>query len=361
MIRAQKTPWGLCLVLCVTICLLIPNALQAKTKLLRITPAKDKVAVNNFHIGKVVDSRPAATSIGYLTTGAYNFFLPAGFHQSLSEEISQFLNESTVQPADAEEVTLHVNDYFLFEKSSLKGAEIALRVHYTIFNKEGERIIDYSNTDTRNTGMNMGANAGELMRRSLVNYLTDLDAKIVPVLALYKTNTPVKVSYVMVKEPAQKNLLPYNPQRPLGVQNFVAKAPEGVAAHSEADCGLMINYQVRHIDGKAEAFLELLPYFNQATSWMKKGRDDVKQKLAYQQTYFKISALIANELIKELQTKAFTFHNLKKDIDELKDRHITRLKALQQQYLLETEQGNNVAAVEKWNRQIAFYPEYAMN
>ena len=122
----------------------------------------------------------------------------------------------------------------------------------------------------------------------------------------------------------------------------------------------MVNYQVRHIDGKAEAFVELLPYFNQAKSWIKTG-DDLKKKLAYEQTYFKISAFVTNELIKELQAKTFTFNNLKKDIDELKEKYIARMKSLQQQYQMETEYGNNMASMEKWNRQIAFYPAYASN
>jgi hypothetical protein len=358
--RSKKTVNGLCMALCVTISLFITSDLQAKTKMLSITSTNDKVVVKNFRISKVVDDRLETNSIGYLTTGAHNYFLPANFRQSLPDEINQFLNESTAQSTNAEEVTLHVYDYLLFEKSSFKGAEIALHVHYAIFNKSGDRIIDYSNVDTRNTGMNMGANAGELMRRSMVNYLTEIDAKIAPVLALYRSSQPIKVSYVFVKEPAQKNLLPYNPSRPLNVYNFVAKAPEATNAPSEAECGLMVNYQVRHVDGKAEAFIELLPYFNQAKSWIKTG-DDLKKKLAYEQTYFKISAFVTNELIKELQAKSFTFSNLKKDIDELREKYIARMKSLQQQYQMETEYGNNMASMEKWNRQIAFYPAYASN
>lgn len=358
--RSQKTPRGLCLALCMTISLFSTSALHAKIKMLSISSAKEKVIVKNFRISKVVDDRLETNNIGYLTTGAHNYFLPANFRQRLPEEINQFLSENTLQSNTSEEVILHVYDYLLFEKSSFKGAEIALNVHYALFNRGGDRIMDYSDMDTRNTGMNMGANAGELMRRSMIHYLMETDKKIAPVLALYKSSQPIKVSYVFVKEPAQKNLIPYNPQRPLNVYNFVAKAPESTKATSEAECGLMVNYQIRHIAGKAEAFIELLPYFNQAKSWIKTG-DDLKKKLAYEQTYFKISAFVTNELIQELQAKSFTFNNLKKDIDDMRERYVSRMKTLQQQFQMETEYGNNTPSMEKWNRQIAFYPAYASN
>lgn len=353
--RSIKTFKGLCVGLCVTAVLFSSLPGHAKVKKLSISSANDKVLVQHFRISSVVDDRLEKNSIGYITTGAHNYFLPATFRQTLPEEINQFLSESTQQSKTAEEVVLHVYDYMLFEKSSFKGAEIALSSHYALFNKRGDRIMDYSMVDTRNTGMNMAGNASELMRRNLVNYLTETDKRIAPLLALYKSNETIKVSYVFVKEPAQKNLIAYNPQRPLNVYNFVAKAPESTTAPSEAECGLMVNYQVRHIDGKAEAFIELLPYFNQATSWIK-GGDDLKKRLAYEQTYFKISAFVTNELIKELQTKSFTFNNLKADIDGLREKYVSRMKTLQQQYQSETEYGNNVASMEKWNRQIAFYP-----
>ncbi len=331
---------------------------QAKIRMLRITPASEKVNIKNYRIGRIVDERLDKSNIGYLSTGAHNYFLQANFKQSLTEELSQFLSESTVQSANAEELELHVYDYLLFEKSSFKGAEIAINTHYALFNKTGHRLVDYNVVDTRNPGMFMSVNAGELLRRNLINYLQEMDGKINPFLAMYKDNQPIKVSYIFVKEPAQKNLLPYNPQRPLNVFHFVAKAPEKANRPSEAECGLLINYQIRHINGQAEAFIELLPYFDQAKSWMRSG-DDVRKNLAYEQTYFKISAYVTNELIKELQEKSFTFSSLKPDIDALRDKYVAQMKSLQQEYQQETEHGNNLASMEKWSRKVAFYPAYA--
>lgn len=330
---------------------------QAKIRMLRISPSKEKLEIRNYRIGRVVDERIEKGNIGYLSTGAHNFFLQAQFKRSLPEEFDAFLAESTQQPSRAEELELHVYEYLLFEKSSFKGAEIAIRVHYALFNKAGDRLVDYSNVDTRNTGMFMSVNAGELLRRNLVNYLSEMDNKINPVLAMYKDNTPIKVSYIFVKEPAQKNLLPYNPQRPLNVYHFVAKAPAQSDAPSEATCGLSINYQVRQVEGQAEAFIELLPYFDQAKSWLKKN-DDVRKNLAYEQTYFKISAYVTNELVKELQEKSFTFSSLKTDIDALRNKYVTMMRDLQQQYQQETEHGNNLASMEQWSRKVAFYPAY---
>ncbi|WP_118974096.1 hypothetical protein [Taibaiella koreensis] len=329
---------------------------SAKIKMMRITPAKEKIQINHYRITDVVDERlDKSNYIGYLSTGAHNYFLRAEFHQTLREEITRFLDESTVQKGSAEAVVLHVYDYLLYEKSSFKGAEIALNTHYALFNKDGHRLLDYVITDTRNTGMFMSVNAGELLCRNLTSYLSEMDQKIDPFLAMYKSNQPIKVSYIFVKEPEQKNLLPYNPQHPLNIYHFVAKAPEQGTEPSAAECGLMINYQIRHFEGKAEAFIELLPYFDQARSWLRPGQD-VKKRLAYEQTYFKISAFITNELIKELQEKSFTFNTLKPDIDALREKYVSRMKALQQEYIKETEYGDNVASMEKWSRKVAFYP-----
>lgn len=333
------------------------TTVQAKIKMMRITPAKEKVEIRNYRIGRIVDERIDKNNIGYLSTGAHNYFLQAQFKQSLPEEFSSFLNESVQQSPQAEELELHVYDYLLFEKSSFKGAEIAVSSHYALFNKAGHRLVDYSMVDTRNTGMFMSANAGELLNRNLVNYLKEMDNKINPFLAMYKDNKPIKVSYIFVKEPAQKNLLPYNPQRPLNVYHFVAKAPEKAGSPSEAECGLIINYQIRHNNGEAEAFIELLPYFDQAKSWIKTG-EDVRKNLAYEQTYFKISAYVTNELIKELEEKSFTFGSLKPDIEALKEKYLTQMKALQKEYAEETDHGRNLASMEKWSRKVAFYPAY---
>src|SRR6218665_958455 len=116
--RSIKTFKGLCVCLCVTAGLFSTTVSHAKIKMLSISSASDKVEVRNFRISKVVDDRLEKNSIGYITTGAHNYFLQANFRQSLPDEINEFLNESTRQGTNAEEVVLHVYDYLLFEKSS---------------------------------------------------------------------------------------------------------------------------------------------------------------------------------------------------------------------------------------------------
>lgn len=334
---------------------------DAKIKMLHISSAAQKIQLKNYRIAKVVDDRTDKKSIGYITTGAHNYFLAADFRQSVADELQQFINENTLQGiGKSEEVTLHVYDYFLSEKSSFKGAEIAIRSHFALFNKAGHRILDHSSMDTRNTGMNMGANAEEVMCRNLTGSLVEMDKKVPASLALYNSDQPIKVSYVFVKEPMQKHLLPYNPQRPLNVRNFTGRAPVSSTAPAQAQCGLQVSYQIRSAEGKAEAFIELLPYFDQANSWLKSG-ENLRERLAYEQTYFKISAFVTNELIEELEAKTFTFNNLKPGIEELQQKYITKMKELQTQYQQETEYGKNEASMEKWSRQIAFYPAYAQN
>lgn len=356
--RFSLSAIGRCFALCMPICALLTTVSHAKIKMLSISSASEKLAIKNYRITNIVDERLDQSSIGYLTTGAHNYFLQANFRQPLKDELTQFLQENTAPSSLAEAVELHVYEYLLYEKSSFKGAEIALNTHYAIYSKAGDRLLDYYVTDTRNTGMNMGANAGELMRRNMLNYLSSVDSKIAPLFVQLKKEEPVKVSYMFIKEPQQKNLLCYNPQRPLNVFHFVARPPANASTPTEADCGLKISYEVKEVAGKAEAMIWLLPYFDQARSWMKAGSDN-KKILDYQQTYFKISAYVSNELIKELQERSFTFNNLKADMTALREKYNTLLKELQEQYKIETAYGNNAESMEKWRRKVSFYPAYA--
>jgi len=336
------------------------TALYAKVKRLSITSAGDPLAIANFHVTKVVDERNDTTNIGYITTGASAAFLTADFKDGLTNEITGFLQENTRQHTGNEPVELHVLKYQLFEKSSFKGAEIALNSHYALVNRKGEKLFDYVVTDTRNIGMNMGAFAGELMRRNLMNFLTASDKDLPGLLAMYKNNTPIKVNYFVEKAPEEKTLLPYNAQHPLNVFHFSVKPNQGGATASGSESGLKVQYQIRDIDGKPEGYVEILPYFDLTKAWLA-SRENASQTLKYQQVRFKISAFFANELVKELKDKTFGLNEFHQDITELKAKYEARIAEYQKQFDQETAYGANAEALDNWNRKVAFYDAFAAN
>lgn len=348
-------------ILCMSLlCFLLPLAAGAKVKRLSISSAGDRVELKNFHITDIKDQRLDTTNIGYITTGANNFFLTAAFDEGLEKEFAGFLQENTKQNQNNEGLSLRVFTYKLFEKTSFKGAEIGLTTHFALYNKTGGKLFDYVITETRNTGMNMGAMAGELMCRNLVNFLNESDKNLPGLLTMYKNNDVIKVNYFFDREPEQKNLLPYNPQRPLNVFNFVAAPPAKPTGSSGSVSGLRITYQIRNLDGKPEGFIELLPYFDQAKSWLL-TRENAQQNLKYQQIRFKIAAYVANELLKDVQGREFrlnTFHN---EIDALKQKYYGQIADLQAQFDTESGYGSNAQALDDWNRKVAFYDAFSKN
>jgi hypothetical protein len=351
------------LVFCVAVCALIvfpTTALHAKVKRLNITSASDKVAISNYHITRVIDERLDTTNIGYITTGANNVFMTANFEYGLTSEFNNYFRENIKQNQNAEAVELHVIRYKLYEKTSFKGAEIAIYTHFALYSKQGGKLFDYVITETRNIGMNMGAFAGELMRRNLLNFIAESDKNLPSLLAMYKTNKPIKVNYFIDKEPEPKNLLPYNPQRPLNVFNFVAKPPASPAVKSVSESGLRIQYQIRNINGQPEGYIEILPYFDQAKAWLA-SRENSNQTLKYEQIRFKISAFFANELVKEINSKNFMLASFHDDVIAMSKKYNEQIVAYQKQLDEESANGTNAEALDNWNRKVAYYDSYSIN
>jgi hypothetical protein len=332
--------------------------LQAKVKRVSISSAGSDLTINNFHIAKVIDERLDTNNVGYITTGATAAFVTANFEDGLTAEFNEFLRENVKQNPNSEALSLHVLIYRLFEKTSFKGAEIGLTTHFALHNKNGEKLFDYVVTDTRNTGMNMAGFAGELMRRVMMNFLQDSDKNLPSLLAMYKSDQPLKVNFIIDRDPEQKNLLPYNPQRPLNPFNFVAAPPSKPTTPSGSVSGLRISYQIRNLNGKPEGFIELLPYFDQAKSWIL-TKENAQQVLKYEQMRFKTAAYANNELLKELQNKKFTLATFHDDIVAYRAKYNAMIKELQQQMDKETEYGTIITAVENWNRKIAFYDAFS--
>jgi hypothetical protein len=354
-----KTAAGLSLVLCISLNVFTITTASAKVKKVNISNSGDDLTLNHFYISKVVDERADTSNIGYITTGANNFFQTAAFENGLRSEFNEFIKGNIKQSTSNDPLELHVEKYLLFEKTSFKGAEIAINTHFSLYSKEGEKLFDYVITDTRNIGMNMGAFAAELMRRNLVNFLAESDKNLPGLLASYKSNAPIKVHYFIEKEPEEKNLIPYNPQHPLNVFNFVAAPPSNPQGASGTESGLRLAYQIRNLDGKAEGYLEVLTYFDQAKAWIL-SKQNATQALKYEQVRFKISAFYTNELMKELSSKNFTLATFHEDVLALRDKYGSQIAASQKQYDEESAHGTKTDVIDDWNRKVSFYDAYSM-
>lgn len=334
-------------------------AKEPTERILKIAAPKQKIKIHNFNIAEVIDNRDERKNIGYLTTGLFNYFVPAYFNRRTETEIKKYLQDNTIQYNSSEALTLYINEYFVHERSSLKGAEIGLKTHYTLYNQSGIKLLDVVRLDKRNTGMNMAAYASLLLRQNMVDFLTQADKDIAPVLTALKAKQKIQVQYVITQSKEDKNIKIYHTQRPVNKFSFMAKVPAQATKDAYSDCGLNLIHEVRLANGKPQAILVIEPYFDQSKSWIKPDKV-TEERLDYEQTYFKITAYLTHLLTKELEQKSFTLETLDKEIEWLRNNYQEQLKQLQLQFRSETQDGKNIAALDNWKRKIAFYPNLAV-
>lgn len=341
------------------ICNLPIHAQEPTKRILKIAPAKNRVVLKHFHVTKVVDNRKDKSNIGYITTGLMNYFVPAYFATNTAATLQNYLQENIIQYNSTEAVTLQINEYFVHERSSFKGAEIGLKTNYTLFNKSGIKLLDYTRLETRNTGMNMSAFASLLLRQNLVDFITKADKDLEPILATLKNDKKIQVQHIITKISDDKTIKIYDPQKPLNKYNYIAKVPAQTDKDAHSECGLNIAHVINLVNGKPEALIILEPYFDQSKSWIKPNKAS-EERFAYEQTYLKISAYITFLLTKELEGKTFTLSNIEQELSKIGDTYKKQLAELQTQYKVETNEGQDAVAVDNWKRKIAFYPNLAI-
>jgi hypothetical protein len=338
------------LLLCLTFSQVITA--EAKIKMMRITPAKQKVILQHFNIVEAIDARTDTGSIGYLTTGAHNYFLQANFHQSLGKEFMEFMVESVSASTQATSVRLVVKDYFLHEVSTPGGANIALRTHYVIESLDGKRLKDYKQLDFRNTGMNMAAFAGELLCRSFTLFLQETDYNMPTILDHANNNKSLNTLIEAPQQIAQGAYFIYHPKKLISVSQFRAKVPESSSTAAFVDCGIEVEYLLMaDSTNDYHITLEVLPYMDQSKSWIKRG-PQTRDAIFFGQTQFSIANYVFRIIKRDAADMVIAFDDLEVAVTEMKVKYKQLFDKMQQEYLEDTENGKNMAAVSRWENRL---------
>jgi len=326
---------------------------QSKKKMIYIHDPSSKIKLQHFRITKVVDNRINPSGIGYITTYSANKFLAADLEHPLPEELDIFIRKNVEQSSGAE-VSLHINYFFLSEEMAAgEMAKIYFRIHFSLYNNKGERLLDASTAGDKFTGPTRGAFAGRLMGTCIETLLKELDNNLPTALKKYEDKAPIPVWIVLNNAPEDKNLLPFSPKRQLNVSNFAGREPDGSNALAGTECGFTMDYQIRMMEGVLKAVIEITPYFKQSAAWLKRGAD-LTQAGAYAQNQFDLTAIRTCELVNAIDSREFVFSSLKNDIETLRLEYETRIKQEIVQQTAETDGGKKIPELEDWIEKTAF-------
>lgn len=327
---------------------------DAGTQAINIPSANHLIHLSNYRITKAVDMRMDQSRIGYLRLARFNKYVNVDFEHNLSDELMDFIHQNT-SGSSPEEMTLYVYDYFLFENASFKGGEIALTIHFALYNKAGERLYDYRNTETNATGIAMQQLARQLLKNSMVHYLENTDENLQPILEAYKAKRTVAYSYKIVKKPDNKHYSVYDFNKLISAREMAGNIPADARMPLWVECGLDVSYQVYLVNGKPHILIQLLPYLDQEKSWIR-DTTDLAAKMDYVNTFFKITAFVTNEFITALKSRSFTLNTIKNDIAVMQGRYMAEMHTLQERYIADTHFNSNPEEVDVWDRKMAFIP-----
>lgn len=316
-------------------------------------PAKT-IHLNNYSITDIVDERLDKNRIGYMRTAIADQYFNVDYNNSLKNEIKKFTNECVT--GNGIRLTLHIYEYFLSERATPIGSQVALSIHFALYNETNERLLDYYDIGSNATAINMKGKIESLLSTMMSKSLLSMDSRIALSLKEYNGNNKMPVNCVLVRMPDNKNYYAYNSQKPVTKFHFGKHQPQNTNKPFYADCGLKTSYQVICTNGKLSVNVQLLPYFDMSNSWINPATLS-DSLLEYVQTYFKITASATKEMIDEINEKDFTLQNIKPALDDLMEKYTHKIQLMEDQFLQETAYQTTSDQYENWERHIAFYPD----
>lgn len=116
--------------------------------------------------------------------------------------------------------------------------------------------------------------------------------------------------------------------------------------------GIRLKYEFLEKGDTVIANVMLYPYMAKEKSWYKpEGRNPYT--LAHEQRHFDITAMVTNELAREIKLAKFDLVDFPTAIISMHGKYIKKLEEMQAQYDEETAHGDNYAAQQEWNARLS--------
>ncbi len=314
------------------------------------------IHLNHYKVNKVVDVRPDQSRVGFLRTAMLDNYLNLTLTRPLDQTLESSLKRNIVAPSKAEALTLYVYEYFAFERSVSRGPEVAVNIHFALYNDAGERLLDYYKLEAMPTGINIQNRVDKLLENGIENAMISMDNDMKTIWAYRASGKPIHVEYEFVHDPDNKALYCYNPQRPLTKFHFNNNAIKSDNKKMNLESGLIVSYQTFVKDGVPEVVVKLLPYFDMSKSWISSSLN-FEKALQYAQTYFKFSAKSAREIVANIESQPLTLSEVKNALDGWYISATQDIKEQQVAFLTETNYNIDASEYDTWKRSLAITNE----
>jgi hypothetical protein len=121
--------------------------------------------------------------------------------------------------------------------------------------------------------------------------------------------------------------------------------------------GIRLRYEYQERPDTITATVMLYPYMDKEKSWYKPEEYN-DYTLAHEQRHFDITAIVTNELAREIRKTNFNLIDFPAAVIMLHGKYIKKLEQMQAKYDEETAHGDNYEAQQRWNdyltKEVAF-------
>ena len=164
--------------------------------------------------------------------------------------------------------------------------------------------------------------------------------------------TGIKAVTVTFGQSLEKDEEVYYSLTPLLWQDFSGIPDSSSQWAAMTHSGIRLKYEYQEKGDTTIANVMLYPYMAKGKSWYKpEGHNPYT--LAHEQRHFDITAIVANELAREIKSAKFDLVDFPTAIISMHSKYIKKLEAMQAQYDEETAHGDNYAVQQKWNARLS--------
>jgi hypothetical protein len=139
---------------------------------------------------------------------------------------------------------------------------------------------------------------------------------------------------------------------PLKWEDFSGVADSSSEWAALTHSGIRLRYEYQERPDTTIAKVMLFPYMDRNRSWYKpEGYNNYT--LAHEQRHFDITAIVTNELAREIRKTDFNLIDFPTAIIMLHGKYIRKLEQMQTTYDEETAHGDNYHAQQRWNEEVS--------
>ena len=148
----------------------------------------------------------------------------------------------------------------------------------------------------------------------------------------------------------EKNEVPFT-EPALSWDDFKGRPERNVDWTAMTYSGIKLRYEYKVKNGNYTIKIQLYPYMDRTRSWyIEQGHND--HTLAHEQLHFDITILVTKQLAQELRNMEYNPKKFSRQIDDMHEEFLEKLRKMQDEYDEQTMHGVKVREQKMWDRKI---------